>query len=265
MHVGALEGRRLLVVGASSGMGRATALSFARSGAHVAFAARRCERLDEAVADAGSGHAVTIDVRDPLDIRRAVDDAATRLGGLDGVLYTAGTSPLARLRDLTSAQWHDIFAVNTFGPSLVTAAALAHLSADSVVAFVSSDSVEEPRHSLGAYAAAKAAMESTLRCWRTEEVGGRRFVKIVVGPTLPTEFGDQFDPEDLAAVFVHWQRQGFRTGLMAADHVAAQITTTFETLFACPGFGVETLFLRAPDPAAPLEDFGLSIVDEQRG
>lgn len=263
--MGALAGRRLLVVGASSGMGRASALAFARAGASVAFAARRQERLDEAVAEAGSGTAVTIDVFDAADITRAVDEAADRLGGLDGVLYTAGMSPLSRLRDLTAEQWQRIFAVNTFGPNLVTAAALPHLSADSVVAFVSSDSVEEPRHSLGAYAAAKAALESSLRCWRTEEIGGRRFLKVVIGPTWPTEFGDQFQPEVMAALIPHWQRQGFRTGLMAADDVAAQIAATYETLFASPTFGVETLFLRAPEPDAPIEDFGLGLSAAEAG
>lgn len=239
-------------------------MAFARSGASVAFAARRRERLDEAVAEAGSGIAVTIDVLDPADVPRAVDEAAERLGGLDGVLYTAGMSPLARLRDLTADQWHRIFAVNTFGPNLVIAAALRHLSADSVVACVSSDSVEEPRHSLGAYAAAKAALESTLRCWRTEEVGGRRFMKIVIGPTWPTEFGDQFLPEHMAALIPHWQRQGFRTAMMAADDVAVQIASTYEALFASAGMGVETLFLRAPEPEAAVEDFGLSMTEAER-
>jgi NAD(P)-dependent dehydrogenase (short-subunit alcohol dehydrogenase family) len=242
--------------GASSGTGRASARAFVRHGARVAFAARRLAELETAVAEAGGGEPVVIDVLDPDSIGRAVDDAATRLGGLDGVLYTAGMSPLAPLRDVTAEQWHRVFAVNTFGPSLVTAAALRHLSADSVVACVSSDSTEEPRHSLVAYAAAKSAMECSLRGWRTEELGGRRFLTIVIGPTQPTEFADEFPPERFADVIPHWQRQGFRTGIMDAEEVAEQIALTYAAMFRCPTLGVERLFLRAPEPEAPIADFG---------
>jgi len=95
-----LTDRRLLVVGASSGMGRAAALSLARSGASVAFASRRREALDEAVSEAGSGTVITLDVLDEQDVERGVTEAAAALGGLDGILYTR-VGPHSRF-DITS-------------------------------------------------------------------------------------------------------------------------------------------------------------------
>ena len=255
-----IQGRRMLVIGASSGMGRATAVTFARSGAEVVFATRRADALHDAVAEAGSGHAVTIDVLDPDDIVRGVGEAASALGGLDGILYTAGVSPLAALTDLTLTDWQRVFGVNTFGPSLVISAALPHLSEDAVVAVVSSDSSAMPRHSLVPYGAAKRALEATLEGWRTEVLGNRRFVTIVLGPTQPTEFADEFPPEAFAALLPHWARQGFNTGIMNADDVARGITASFAAMFAAPTFGMETMLLRAPEPAQPV-DMGAAIDD----
>lgn len=251
-----LKGKRILVVGASSGVGRACALSFVRHGAHVVLAARRRDLLDSAIVEAGGGSAVELDVMEPESIAASVDDAAAQHGGLDGVLYTAGMSPLARLSSVTSAQWNAIFAVNTFGPSLVFSAALPHLAADGILSAMSSDSSQQPRHSLVAYAASKAALEASMEGWRTEELGGRRFMSILIGPTMPTGFADDFQPEQFMEVIPHWQRQGFRTGLQNASDVAEMIAAAYSTLYAAPGLGLETLLLRAPEPPQPAVDFG---------
>ena len=245
----ALSGRRLLVVGASSGSGRATAIALVRSGADVVFAARRTDKLKAAVEEAGAGHVVTMDVLNGESVSRGVSEAAELLGGtLDGIVYTSGMSPLRPLADLSVADWQQVFGVNTIGPNLVIAAALPYLADDAVVTVFSSDSSLQPRHSLVAYAAAKRALEATLEGWRTELLGGRRFVAVLLGPTMPTEFGDAFDAETMGATFVHWQRQGFRTGLMNADDVANGLTSCLAAMFAAPDFGIETILLRAPEP-----------------
>ena len=245
----ALSGRRLLVVGASSGSGHATAIALVRSGAEVVFAARRTDKLQAAVKEAGAGHVVTIDVLDGESVSRGVSEAAELLGGtLDGIVYTSGMSPLRPLADLSVADWQQVFGVNAIGPNLVIAAALPYLADDAVVTVFSSDSSLQPRHSLVAYAAAKRALEATLEGWRTELLGGRRFVAVLLGPTMPTEFGDTFDAETMGATFVHWQRQGFRTGLMNADDVANGLTSCLAAMFAAADFGIETMLLRAPEP-----------------
>ncbi len=244
----ALVERRILVVGASSGLGRATAIECLRNGADVVFSARRRDVLEEAVAEAGGGHVVTIDVLDPSSIERGVGQAAETLGGLDGIVYTAGMSPMATMAELTMDEWQTVFGVNTFGPNMVIGTALPHLGEDAVVVAVSSDSSEQPRYSLVPYAASKRALEATMDGWRTEMLGNRRFVTVILGPTMPTEFADSFTPEAFEAAIPHWQRQGFRTGIMQADEVAHGLTTCLAALYAAPTFGIDSLLLRAPEP-----------------
>ena len=127
--MGDLQGKRILVVGASSGVGKACAQTFFRHDANVIFAARRHDLLTEAMAQVGGGHAVTMDVSDELSISRAVAEVVSILGGIDAVIYTAGMSPIRRLSEMDAELWTRIFAINTFGPSLVFKACMPHLSA----------------------------------------------------------------------------------------------------------------------------------------
>ena len=256
--MGTLSGKRIMVVGASTGVGRASAQAFVKHGANVVFAARRAEHLNGAVTEAGGGHAVVLDVQDEESIGRGVSRAVEILGGLDSLIYTAGMSPIKRLSEADAALWNRIFAVNTFGPSLVFKAALPHLASDAVVAAMSSDSAAQPRHSLVPYAASKAALEAAMEGWRTEELGGRRFMTICIGPTQPTDFAVNFTPEEMGALIPHWARQGFRTGMQNSFDVGEMLAQVLGALFAAPTLGMEHVLLRAPEPEAAVSDFGHS-------
>lgn len=223
MHDGVgLAGRRVLVVGASSGIGAAFARAAIRAGALVAVAARRRERLDELVEAAGAGVAVAGDVTDADDARRIVDEAAAALDGLDLVLYAAGAGALQRLEDTDPDLWQALFAVNVIGANLVCGAALRHLDTDGVVAFVSSRTVEDVNWGLLPYAATKAALDTCIRGWRVEH-GDRRFVRIVMGNTQPTEFAERLDPDLLGPAIEAWGHQGIPGGMMHVDEVAAAL------------------------------------------
>lgn len=254
-----LDGRKALVVGASSGLGRSAAVAMVQHGADVVFAARRTDLLDEAVREAGAGHAVEIDVCNPNSIETAVATAVERLGEIDALLYTPGMSIISRLRAMTAEKWNDVLAVNLVGPNLVLSSALPHLSSSAVVAVVSSDSSSEPRHSLVPYGCSKAALEASMEGWRTEEIGGRRFVTLVLGPTRPSDFTRDFDPNEFASLFPHWQRQGFRTGSLATPEVGAYLAECFGFMLDHPGFGNETMLLRAPEPEAAVTDYGTGL------
>lgn len=256
--MGTLSGKRIMVVGASTGVGRASAQAFVRHGANVVFAARRVEHLNEAVTEVGGGHAVVLDVQDEESIGRGVSRAVEILGGIDSLIYTAGMSPIKRLSEADAALWNRIFAVNTFGPSLMFKSALPHLASDAVVAAMSSDSAAQPRHSLVPYAASKAALEAAMEGWRTEELGGRRFMTICIGPTQPTDFAVNFTPDEMGALIPHWARQGFRTGMQNSSDVGEMLARVLGTLFAAPTLGMEHVLLRAPEPEAAVSDFGHS-------
>jgi NAD(P)-dependent dehydrogenase (short-subunit alcohol dehydrogenase family) len=251
-----LQGRRVLVVGASAGIGRWSAVRCSQLGAEIVVAARRADQLAETCAMAGGGHMLTVDVRDPEQCARVVNDAVTMLGGLDAVLYTVGWSPLKELQAMSAEDWQAVFEINTIAPQLITAAALPPRAADGVVSFMSSDSVADPRHSLVAYAASKAALETCLKGWRTEVLGGVRFVKITVGPTIPTDFGREFDGETLGQAFGHWTRQGMKTGYMDVTDVGNAVGDQLALCFDYPGICSDEFVLRPVEPKVALSDFG---------
>ena len=102
-----LEGRRVLVVGASSGIGRALAVTAGRAGARVALAARRLALVEEAAEEirgaGGEARAWRCDVTDGADCARLVTGAAAWMGGIDVVLYLSGGSPLVRVAEAPAA------------------------------------------------------------------------------------------------------------------------------------------------------------------
>src|SRR6187200_1280180 len=124
----ALAGARILIVGASSGIGRALGLQAAAEGANLAFAARRRELVETAAAEAGNGAVgLVCDVRDESACRAVVADSVVALGGLDAVVYATAIDVLVRIADAGASTWADTFSTNVFGAAHVTAAALPHL------------------------------------------------------------------------------------------------------------------------------------------
>jgi len=242
---------RVLVVGASSGVGKAIAQRFVRSGASVAFSARRAENLTEAIAEAGGGVAVPGDVRAHEGAAALVRGAVDALGGIDVLVYATGVSPLRRLKDADRAQWLQVLETNLVGLHEVVQAALPHLPPGAAVGVLSSDSVGTPRPGLVPYAASKAALEELMRGWRTEHPD-IRFSTIVIGPTFPTEFGTSFDPELMGELWDEWARLGMAdTSIMDGSELAEVIVGTYLSLLPYHGIGMEQIVLRPSRAPAP--------------
>ena len=125
---GALEGRKALITGASSGIGEATALAFAGEGAAVALGARRKDRLDELVAriegDGGRAVAIEADVSDEAQANSLVRQAADELGGLDALVNNAGVMLLGPVFGADTEEWRRMIEVNLLGLLYCTHAAL---------------------------------------------------------------------------------------------------------------------------------------------
>ena len=119
-----LDGRRLLVVGATLGGGRAVAAAAAAAGALVVAAGRRADRLDRLVAERhGDLVGLRADVRVADDCRRIVDEAVDVLGGLDEAPRTrSGVSPLGRLVDMDVDDWQAVLETNVVGAAVGAAA-----------------------------------------------------------------------------------------------------------------------------------------------
>jgi NAD(P)-dependent dehydrogenase (short-subunit alcohol dehydrogenase family) len=220
-----LTGQRLLVVGASSGLGREIGLAAARAGARVVFAARRLDLLREAVAQAPQqAMAVQCDVRSRAECERLVAETTAAFGGLDAMIYATGMSPLLRLEDAGEDDWRRVLETNTVGASLATAAALPHLRASNGRAvFLSSYSVRQSMAGLNLYRVSKVALDALIEAWRCEHPD-IAFTRVVVGNTIGTGFADTWDPQIVDAAFQEWcKNSALPSTLMTADQVAEAV------------------------------------------
>jgi NADP-dependent 3-hydroxy acid dehydrogenase YdfG len=131
MSTNRLEGTAVLVTGASSGIGEATALALAAEGAAVAVAARRKDRLDalaERIEEAGGrALALELDVTDRAAVVAAVDGVAAELGRLDTVVNNAGVMLIGPIEDAPIDEWDRMVTLNVQGLLYVAHAALPHL------------------------------------------------------------------------------------------------------------------------------------------
>jgi NAD(P)-dependent dehydrogenase (short-subunit alcohol dehydrogenase family) len=244
----ALAGRRVLVVGASAGIGRAFASRAIASGAAVAVVGRRVERLAELVDGSPSAVVLAGDVRVPADCSRIVTESIAALGGIDLLLYCAGSSPLRPLADTTDDDWATVFETHVLGVHRIVQEGLHHVPPQGVIAVLSSETVGRPRFGLGAYGASKAALDQLLHTLRVEHPR-HRFTTVTVGPTFPTEFGDQFEPEVLGRAMTEWARHGLMTEeMMDPDEVAGVLIGVFAAALSNPSVGVEQVVVRPPSP-----------------
>jgi NADP-dependent 3-hydroxy acid dehydrogenase YdfG len=116
---GSLEGRKVLITGASSGIGEACALAVTAEGGAVALGARRKDRLDELAEkiNDGGGTAVAIeaDIADEGQAQKLVEGARDGMGGLDGLVNNAGVMLLGPLQGADPEEWRTMINVNLFG------------------------------------------------------------------------------------------------------------------------------------------------------
>jgi NAD(P)-dependent dehydrogenase (short-subunit alcohol dehydrogenase family) len=161
-----LRGRRVVISGASSGIGLETARMLASNGAQVCLAARNAELLDTAVDEIGkAAWAWPCDVSDPAAVGRLVAEAQRRWGAIDGLVNNAGIAPMARLDETTDAVWDETFAVNVRGPFLLCRefGQLLHESTSPSVVNVSSNLAAKAIPGMAAYNASKAALNQLTR------------------------------------------------------------------------------------------------------
>ena len=125
-----LAGRKILITGGASGIGRATALLCAEEGAAVAVLDRSEDAARE-VASAAGGTAFAVDVAEPASVASAVERAAAAMGGLDGVVNAAGIFSSEGLTETSPELFNRILTVNITGTFLVVRAAEPFLRAAS--------------------------------------------------------------------------------------------------------------------------------------
>jgi NAD(P)-dependent dehydrogenase (short-subunit alcohol dehydrogenase family) len=123
------NGKVAIVTGAGTGIGKASAVTLLKNGYRVAFAGRRIEPLQQAIAEAGmpadQSLAVSTDVGNPDSVNALFDKVKAAWGRLDVVFNNAGVSaPGIPMEDLTFEQWKNVVDINLTGPFLCTQAAI---------------------------------------------------------------------------------------------------------------------------------------------
>lgn len=162
---GRLAGRKALVTGGDSGIGRAAAIAFAREGADVAINYLPVEEPDAkevvGIIQAAGRKAVPLpgDIRDEAFCRKLVDDAVKGLGGLDILVNNAGRQTAQpSIAELTTEQFDATFKTNVYAIFWITKAALPHMGPGSTIINTSSVEAYEPAPNLLDYAQTKAAI-----------------------------------------------------------------------------------------------------------
>lgn len=171
-----LNNQTALVIGASSGIGRATAVLLAQEGAQVMAAARRGDRLQALQSELSqAGHSIaccTVDAADAASIDRMAEQACAALGRIDILIYAAGTNdPNRSLRRLTPPIWDKIVQVNLAGAYHATQAVLPGMRANGRghLLYIASISSLVPDVSGAAYQAAKRGLLGMAHAIRVEE------------------------------------------------------------------------------------------------
>ncbi|CCH52403.1 short-chain dehydrogenase/reductase SDR [Fibrisoma limi BUZ 3] len=161
---GRLQGRKALITGGDSGMGRAAAIAYAREGADVAINylpeeepdAR--EVIDLIKKEGRKAIAIPGDIRDEAFCKRLVDQAVKGLGGLDILVNNAARQQQREsLLDLTSEDFDATIKTNIYAPFWITKAALPHMPPGSTIISTTSEQAYDPSANLFDYAQTKAA------------------------------------------------------------------------------------------------------------
>ena len=146
-----LKGKVALVAGASQGMGKATALGFAREGAKVAICARGEAALNEAAAmirkqTGGEVMVITADMAKPEDIKKFIDQSAAHFGRIDIIVNNAGGPPPGEFMKFTDEDWNNAYNLSFMSTMRMTREAVPHMRkvGGGRVINITSYSVKEP-------------------------------------------------------------------------------------------------------------------------
>jgi len=226
---GRLKGRKALITGGDSGMGRAAAIAYAREGADVAINYFPTEEVDAKdvmalIEDAGQkGAALPGDLRDEAFCERLVLDAVEKLGGLDIIVCNAARQQSHdSILDITTEDFDTTMKTNIYAPFWIIKAALPHLKPGSTIIATASEQAYDPSPELYDYAQTKAATMNYVKSlakqlaskgirvngvapgpiWTPLQVSGGADMEKLEKFGAQTPFGRPGQPAELASIYV---------------------------------------------------------------
>lgn len=244
-----LIGTTAVITGATSGIGRETALEFARAGVNVVVAGRREERLQQLVGEIEStgGHAlgVVTDVAEQAQVEHLIDSAVKRFGRLDTLVNNAGVAFAGRFDQMTLEDFRRVMDVNFWGAVYASKAAVPRMleqRGGGVIINVSSIFGKRGVPFQTAYCASKFALAGFSEALRTEVMSNGIDVSAIFPGAVETEifesasnqtgmevpgFVPKFPAKAMAKVIVQTARFPLPEVVMALD---AQAINFFNTL-----------------------------------
>lgn len=200
-----IDGKIVVITGASSGLGEATARHLSQQGATVVFGARRVERIEalarELESSGRKAMAIQTDVTQSAQVQRLVDAAVAAYGRIDVMINNAGLMPHSPLERLKIADWDRMIDVNIKGVLYGIAAALPHMKQQKSGHFINVSSVagHKVRPGGAVYAATKHAVLALSEGLR-QEVKPYNIRTTVISPgAVATELPDSITEADVAA------------------------------------------------------------------
>ena len=238
---GRLTGRKALITGGDSGMGRAAAIAYAREGADVAINYFPSEEPDardviKLIEDAGrKGVALPGDLREEAFCKKLVADAVTALGGLDIVVCNAGRQQAHdSILDISSEDFDATMKTNIYAPFWIIKTALPHLKPGATIIATTSEQAYDPTPDLYDYAQTKAATMNYVKSlakqfgpkgirvngvapgpiWTPLQVSGGASQEKLQKFGSQTAFGRPGQPTELASIYVQLAAEdaSFATG-----------------------------------------------------
>ncbi|MBW9091348.1 SDR family oxidoreductase [Rhizobium wenxiniae] len=226
---GRLTGRKALITGGDSGMGRAAAIAYAREGADVAINYLPDEEADaqEVIAliekEGRKGLALPGDLRDETFCETLIEDTVVALGGIDTLINNAGRQQQAQsITDISSEDFDATMKTNIYAMFWLTKAALKHMKPGSVIIQTTSEQAYDPSANLVDYAITKAAGMSFTKSmakqlgakgirvngvapgpiWTPLQVSGGATMEKLQGFGGDTPMGRPGQPAELASIYV---------------------------------------------------------------
>jgi NAD(P)-dependent dehydrogenase (short-subunit alcohol dehydrogenase family) len=218
---GRFQGRRILITGGNSGIGAAAAQRIIEEGGKVCVIHSN-PRNAPSFAESLPIARVIADVSDEQAVQRAIGEAAEMLGGIDGLVNSAGVNTMKPFAETTAADWDRTMAVNLNGAFHVCRAALDHLkqNANATIVNISSAIALQPLANRTAYAASKAGLIALSKVLAVELAPTIRVNVVCPGavdtPMLRTTFPDD---DAIARISARYLLQRMATADEAASAV----------------------------------------------
>ena len=240
-----IRGSVILVTGASSGIGEATAKLASQQGARLVLVARRQDRIEALASELGDAIAVRCDVTDASQVATAVQTAKKHFGRIDVLVNNAGQGLQASIEDIKEQEYRELLNLNVIAPLIAMQAVIPLMreQGNGSIVNVSSGIIFTPMPNTGAYNSSKAAFANLSNIARAELSGSGIAVSTLYPFITRSEFIDSLkagseEAKEMEAGVANYRHEPeqvaekilelIRTGAERADLVPEQFGGTYK-------------------------------------